>query len=73
MTTGKTIVAYLNELRIGLACKLLLETDGSIAEVAFESGFNNLSNFNRRFLKLKGISAREYKTQHLRGERESQV
>jgi AraC-like DNA-binding protein len=47
-------VAYLNELRTGLACRELIETDRSMSDIAFDSGFNNLSNFNRRFRTLKG-------------------
>src|SRR6185436_14189073 len=57
--TGRTLVAYLNELRTGLACRALIESDRSISDIAFDSGFNNLSNFNRRFLGLKKMSPRE--------------
>lgn len=65
MTMGKTLVAYVNELRVGLACQMLVETEASIAEIAFESGFNNLSNFNRRFLEIKQISPSLYRRQFL--------
>jgi len=61
--TGRTLVAYLNELRTGLACRELIETDRSVSDIAFDSGFNNLSNFNRRFLALKGMSPREFRRQ----------
>lgn len=61
--TGRTLVAYLNELRTGLACRELIETDRSISDIAFDSGFNNLSNFNRRFLELKGMSPRAFRDQ----------
>ena len=61
--TGRTLVAYLNELRTGLACRELIETDRSVSDIAFESGFNNLSNFNRRFLELKGMNPREFRRQ----------
>jgi len=58
---GRTFSEYVNELRVGQACRLLIESDKSIAEIAFSSGFENLSNFNRRFRALKKISPREYR------------
>jgi AraC-like DNA-binding protein len=60
-TTGRTLVAYLNELRTGLACRELMETGRAVSDIAYDSGFNNLSNFNRRFRSLKGLSPREYR------------
>jgi AraC-like DNA-binding protein len=60
-TTGKTFVRYLQELRVGAACRRLIETDRPVAEIAFASGFNNLSNFNRRFRALRGTTPREYR------------
>ncbi|HEX7899525.1 MAG TPA: AraC family transcriptional regulator [Planctomycetota bacterium] len=59
--TGKTLVGYLTELRIGRACRLLMETERSVSDVGYASGFNNLSNFNRRFLALKGVPPRAYR------------
>jgi AraC-like DNA-binding protein len=50
--TQKTFVEYLMQVRINHACKLLKETEKSVLEIGYESGFNNLSNFNRQFLKL---------------------
>ena len=61
--TGKTFPEFVNELRIGRACTLLLEDNLNITEVAFECGFTNLSNFNRQFLRLKGFSPREFRLQ----------
>jgi AraC-like DNA-binding protein len=55
-TVGKTFVAYLGELKIGTACRLLGETDRSVLDIALASGFNNLANFNRRFRALKGVT-----------------
>jgi AraC-like DNA-binding protein len=60
-STGKTLVGYLHELRVGMASRLLLETDLPVSEVALESGFPNLSNFNRRFREQKGVSPREFR------------
>src|SRR5207249_2345747 len=51
----------LNEIRISHACRLLLETSHPIVEVAYSSGFNNLSNFNRRFKELKRHTPKAYR------------
>jgi AraC-like DNA-binding protein len=64
--TGWTFKAYLNELRIGCACRMLIETDEKILNIALDSGFNNLANFNRRFLALKKTSPRAYRKQFAR-------
>ncbi len=58
--TKKTFHTVLNEIRIGHACKLLIEDKMSISGVAFESGFNNISNFNEQFKKIKGIPPSQY-------------
>jgi AraC-like DNA-binding protein len=58
---GRTFAAYITELRIATACQALLESDRSIAEVCFASGFRNLSNFNRQFRAIKGMSPRLFR------------
>ena len=63
-TVGKTFVDYLAELRVSQACRLLLETDISVGEVSLRSGFNNLSNFNRRFRRLRSQSPRRFRAAH---------
>jgi AraC-like DNA-binding protein len=50
----KTFSRFLLEVRIGHACKLLAETEKSVAEICYESGFNNFSNFNRHFKVIAG-------------------
>ncbi len=61
--TGTTLVRYRNQLRIDLACQMLLaDQDVKVAEVCYDVGFSNLSNFNRHFLKLKGMSPSRFRT-----------
>lgn len=57
---------YLINIRIGYACRLLADDALNISQIAFESGFENLSNFNRQFKTLKGVTPREYK-KHILG------
>lgn len=61
--TRKTYISFLNEIRINNACKLLTEEDKSIADICYETGFSNLSNFNRIFKKIKDVSPRDYRNQ----------
>jgi len=58
---GRSFKTSLNEIRISHACRLLLETDQPILDVAYSSGFTNLSNFNRRFKELKNRTPKEYR------------
>jgi len=59
--TGRTLTDFINEIRIGHARKLLIETDHSVAEIAYSSGFESLSNFNRHFHDLTGVSPVEFR------------
>lgn len=59
--TGKTFTEFVNEFRIVHACKLLSEERHTIAEVCFESGFNNFSHFNRLFKQKTGQSPNNYR------------
>lgn len=61
-TIGKTLTDYVNELRVGLACRLLIESDLSILEVCHRSGFNNFSNFSRRFKAIKTVNPKRFRT-----------
>ena len=47
--TQKTFTNFVNEVRIGYACKLLWNQDLTISDICFKCGFNNLTNFNRNF------------------------
>ncbi|MEM7107253.1 MAG: AraC family transcriptional regulator [Bacteroidota bacterium] len=57
----KTFTNFLNEVRVGHACKLLQETNKNIAEIGFASGYNQLSHFNRQFKEIVGYSPKEYR------------
>jgi AraC-like DNA-binding protein len=59
--TRKTLQEFLNELRLGHACRQLADSDATVTEIAFASGFRNLSNFNRRFKQAYGCSPRTYR------------
>ena len=58
--TGKTAIAYVNDLRVGKACQLLLKNQ-SVSETAYASGFNSLTHFHRCFMARKQVSPLEYK------------
>lgn len=61
--TGRTFKGYLNELRVGTACDLLVRTEGKVTSIAGASGFQNLSNFNRQFRKVRGMSPAQFRKQ----------
>ncbi|MBC7912676.1 MAG: helix-turn-helix transcriptional regulator, partial [Pyrinomonadaceae bacterium] len=59
--TKKTYVEFLNEMRVGHACQALIDSDRNILEISTDCGFNTISNFNKQFLKIKGIKPSVYK------------
>lgn len=59
--TGNRFSDFVNQVRLGHACKMLYETDSQISSICFACGFNSLANFNRQFLKVKGTTPREYR------------
>lgn len=61
--TRKSFIQFVNEIRVGQACKKLAEEEWSIAEVAYSCGFSNLSNFNRFFKEVTGKTPRTYRRQ----------
>ncbi|SNR17272.1 AraC family transcriptional regulator [Tenacibaculum jejuense] len=63
--TNKTYFTFLNELRVENACKLLLENkETAINEIAYQSGYSSLSNFNRKFLAVKKMTPSQYRKNH---------
>jgi AraC-like DNA-binding protein len=61
--TGNSYTDFVNRLRINKACQLLMETDRYITNVCYDVGFNNVANFNRRFLQIKGMTPKEFRRQ----------
>jgi AraC-like DNA-binding protein len=61
--TGNTFTDFVNRVRINRACQLLMETERRITDICYEVGFNNVANFNRRFLEIKGITPSEFRKQ----------
>jgi|694.fasta_scaffold36213_2 AraC-like DNA-binding protein len=59
--TGKTFQAFVRELRVGRACRLLAEHELNITEVAYACGFSNLASFNRCFRRAKRANPTEYR------------
>ncbi|MEW6304660.1 MAG: AraC family transcriptional regulator [Verrucomicrobiota bacterium] len=63
LRTGKTLPEYVNELRVGRACRMLVEEDTKVTDIALECGFRNLANFNRRFREITKVTPRDYRRQ----------
>jgi AraC-like DNA-binding protein len=61
--TGRTMTTYVNELRVGAAAELLIDTDESVLEIGLRVGFGNYSNFNRQFKRIKGFGPRTLRRQ----------
>jgi AraC-like DNA-binding protein len=59
--TGNTFIDSLNEIRLGHATRMLIETTHSVAEISYNCGFNNISNFNRFFKKKKNCTPKEFR------------
>lgn len=60
-STHKSFVDYLNEFRVGMACRLLSRSSYNISQVSMLSGFNTISYFNRQFKKYMNCTPTEYR------------
>lgn len=67
--TNRTMFDFIKEVRIGHAARLLLEGNHNVSEVCYESGYNNISHFNKHFKEIKGLSPRGFVKQY--GENEN--
>ncbi|MBP1208327.1 AraC-like DNA-binding protein [Duganella sp. 1411] len=61
--TGNSFTDFVNRLRVNKACQLLMETERYVTNICYDAGFNNVANFNRRFLELKGMTPKEFRQQ----------
>jgi AraC-like DNA-binding protein len=64
LRTGKNLSEYIIDIRLGFAARLLVDSTMSVAEICYECGFNNLSNFNRIFKKNKECSPKEFREEY---------
>ncbi|MDX6746667.1 AraC family transcriptional regulator [Polaribacter sp. PL03] len=60
-TFNKTFTAYLNEYRVSKACELLKESETSVEQIAFETGYPNLSFFHRKFKLFTNKTPAQYR------------
>lgn len=63
--SNKTYTQFLNEIKIGNACKLLIDNKLPISQICFEVGFNNFTHFNGQFRRIIGVTPSQYQRQHL--------
>jgi AraC-like DNA-binding protein len=61
--TGNTFTDFVNQVRVNRACQLLMDTDRLVTHICYEVGFNNVANFNRRFMEIKGLTPTEFRRQ----------
>lgn len=61
--TGNNYTDFVNRIRINRACQLLMESDRLVTDICYEVGFNNVANFNRRFLDAKGTTPTDFRRQ----------
>ncbi|HWK06800.1 MAG TPA: AraC family transcriptional regulator [Puia sp.] len=62
--TGINFVDFLNDIRLGHASRLLIDTNTSIADVAVACGFSSISNFNRTFKREKALTPKDFRGKH---------
>lgn len=61
--SGNTFTGFVNRLRVNRACQLLAESDKYISTICYHVGYNNVANFNRRFVEIKKVTPSEYRKQ----------
>ena len=63
--TKKTYTQIINEFRVNYASKLLMASDKTIAQIGFESGYNNISYFNRKFKEIMSQTPHSFRSHYL--------
>jgi len=63
-STSRTLSQVLNEIRVGFACKKIINTDKSFSEISYDCGYMNVPYFNRIFKKIKCVTPQNYKKMH---------
>lgn len=63
--TNKTYIRFLMEVRIGAACRMLVEDERNVSEISYACGYNNISHFNHQFKYITGKNPMEYKRDYL--------
>ncbi len=61
--TGNTFTDFVNRVRVSRACQLLADSERPITQICYEVGFNNIANFNRRFLEVKRVTPSKFRKQ----------
>jgi len=61
--TGNSFPDFVNRIRVSRAGQLLMESDRLVSHICYDVGFNNVANFNRRFLEVKGVTPSEFRRQ----------
>jgi len=75
--TGQSFTDFVVGLRVDSACRLLVSTQQHVSSICYEVGFNNISNFNRHFRRIRGVTPGEFRAAarvkapmaHVRGRR----
>jgi len=73
LKTQKTYSQFLNEIRIGHACKLLIENNINVKQICYESGFNNFSSFHAAFKIVTNNTPLQYQNKFLVNKGNSQI
>lgn len=72
-STKKTYIQFLNEVRIAHACRQLIDTQETVENICYDSGFNTIAHFNKQFVRLKRATPRQYRKDFMKRERSQKM